>query len=350
MRTAVAFSGGADSLFALLALRQAGHDVLALHARFLDPDPTTAELSERVHRCCQAVGVDLEIVDLQQQFAETVIRPFVQQYAQGLTPNPCALCNPRIKFGLLRDSARQLGCDGFATGHYVQLRHTPQGPLLCRGSDPRKEQSYFLSLVPQSALDAVVFPLGSWQKSAIQKTLRQQGYTVPESRESQEVCFIPGDDYRSFLQQKDAPLSGPGPIVDRYGTHLGHHNGLWRYTLGQRRGLGIAYSEPLYVIAKEIDANRLVVGTRAERQASGCVVSDLNAFLPLAQWPEDLWVQTNYRQQPVPCRIRAMDATNLAVDFLKPKGPAAPGQVAAFYTATGCVLGGGIIHDNERTA
>ncbi|MGM0646617.1 MAG: tRNA 2-thiouridine(34) synthase MnmA [Thermodesulfobacteriota bacterium] len=349
MRTAVAFSGGADSLFALLALRQAGHEVLALHARFL-PEAAFAEHTERLHRCCDAAGVDLEIIDLQHQFAEAVIRPFVQQYARGLTPNPCALCNQHIKFGLLRDSARQLGCEGFATGHYVQLRHTPKGPVLCRGSDPRKEQSYFLSLVAPHALDNCVFPLGSRQKSAIQQALREQGQTVPESRESQEVCFIPDNDYRSFLEQSGAPLSGPGPIVDRHGSHLGQHNGLWRYTLGQRRGLGIAYSEPLYVIAKEIKANRLVVGPRAERQAWGCVVGDLNAFLPLAQWPEQLEVQTNYRQQPVACRIRATADTRLEVDFLEPKGPAAPGQVATFYTASGCVLGGGIIHDRQRTA
>ena len=349
MRTAVAVSGGADSLFALLALREAGHDVLALHAHFLAPDAVDADVQDRLRHCCKTLGVDLEIVDLHHKFAELVITPFIEHYAQGMTPNPCALCNPRIKFGILRDAARQLGCKGFATGHYVRLLQTPNGPLLCRGNDPRKEQSYFLSLVPQASLDNVVFPLGTRHKSTIQGELEQRGFTIPESEESQEVCFIPGDDYRSFLQNTGAPLSGPGPIVDRAGNQLGHHSGLWRYTLGQRRGLGIAYSEPLYVIDKEIRSNRLVVGTRAERQATGCSVHELNTVLPFEKWPDQIWVQTNYRQQPVPCRIRVVSETGMEISFLEPKGPAAPGQVAAFYTAKGYVLGGGIIHDSTRT-
>jgi tRNA-specific 2-thiouridylase len=340
-RPFVAVSGGVDSLLALCLLREQGRDPKAMHGFFLPPGEREIALRDELAKVCSSLGVPLHTCDFSDEFRNRVITPFVQEYARGVTPNPCARCNRRIKFGLLLDAARKVGGDALATGHYARVTAEP---ALYRGVDPAKEQSYFLALLTREQLAQAIFPLGAWRKEEARKALHDRVGPPPASGESQEVCFIPDNDYRRFVRERLEDLPGPGPILDSSGRRLGEHSGLYRYTLGQRRGLGIPSSEPLYVLQKDLETNTLIVGTREELGARGCTVREMNYLLQPRDWPETVYVQGNYRQQPreaeaVPSGDRA------EVRFPRPAPPPTPGQVMAFYNEDGRVLGGGIISE-----
>lgn len=345
-KTAIALSGGADSLMSLLLLRETGAEVMGVHARFLGADDEA--LHERLRDLCATLSVPFHLVDLRREFEELVIAPFVRAYQSGLTPNPCATCNPAIKFGLLLDRARELGSDRLATGHYARLLHTTQGPALYRGLDADKDQSYFLSRVPRERFAHVLFPLSGWTKNAVRLALAERGMEPPAGRESQEVCFIPAD-YRDFLRERNVRLGGPGPIALADGTVLGRHAGLWNHTLGQRKGLGIAYSEPLYVTGKDFAHNRLLVGSKAEAMSSGCRTGIPNLLLPPELWPHEVLVQTIYRQRPEPAHV-TVDQSGMTIAFPGPRAIPTPGQVAAVYSPEGQVLAGGVIQEAIHAA
>lgn len=351
MRTCVAVSGGVDSLFTLILLKEQGEDVVAVHGRFLEAVDHGNE--DALALACEDLGVPFHVVDLRREFAELVVDPFCAAYAAGRTPNPCAGCNAHIKFGLLLDRAAadpDIRADRVATGHYAVLRDDMEhGRVLVRGADPAKEQSYFLSLVPRERLARAVFPLGSMTKEEVKAEVARRGIVPPLVRESQEVCFVPDDDYRAFLEARVAAgrmtaLGAGGSIVGPGGTVLGRHDGLWRYTIGQRRGLGIAYSEPLYVIGKDLERNVLLVGVKGDLDAVGCEVREVNWLVPFADWPDALWAKTRYRQQAVRVAARQGDGDSLVLRFLEPETRPAPGQVAAVYDESGTVLAGGILH------
>ncbi|HKK32295.1 MAG TPA: tRNA 2-thiouridine(34) synthase MnmA [Desulfomicrobiaceae bacterium] len=344
MRTAVALSGGADSLLTLHLLREKGVPLTGVHAFFLPPSEEDRALAQRIEAGCRDLDVPFFALDLSAEFEKQVIQPFIRAYTRGRTPNPCAICNPRIKFGLLRDRVRDLGTERLATGHYARLAPTESGPGLFRGKDPAKDQSYFLSLVPVERFSGVEFPLGTWRKTDVQAELQARGLRVPAGGESQEVCFIP-EDYRAFLTDRGVPLSGPGPVRTVSGEPLGNHPGLWRYTLGQRRGLGIPYSEPLYVIAKEYATNTLVVDTREKLNVAGCTAVNLNILVPQERWPERVLAQTVYRQTPKPATVSIRRKT-VTIRFEEPRSRPTPGQVAAIYSEQGQVLAGAEISDS----
>lgn len=305
---AVAVSGGMDSLHALHTLHASGQEVLALHGRFLPcagavnpadavadaafagADPALAGLAA----FCAQRGIPFHCMDATAIFEERIIRPFCEAYAAGHTPNPCALCNPYIKFGALWDTATALGADTLATGHYVRmqphpaLRGTPleHCALPRTAADRSKDQSYFLALTPVERLRASIFPLSERGKAEIAAELAQLGIAVPIPGESQDVCFVPGNDYRAFLESRAIRLPGSGPVVDTSGKRLGTHQGLWNHTEGQRRGLGIAAAHPLYVVAKDIAANTLIVGAKDEALCEELSASRLNCMLPVDLWKE----------------------------------------------------------------
>ncbi len=344
--TAIALSGGADSLMSLLLVRETGARVMGVHARFMDTDD--AEQRERLRGLCRDLDVPFHLIDLRAEFEDLVIAPFVRAYQRGLTPNPCAACNPAIKFGLLLDRARALGADRLATGHYARVEEGPHGTALFRGADAAKDQSYFLSRVPKDRLRHVLFPLANWTKTAVRQALAKRGLTPPAGRESQEVCFIPGD-YRDFLRDRKVRLGSPGPITLAGGTVLGRHRGLWNHTLGQRKGLGIAYSEPLYVTDKDFAANRLIVGPKAQTLAAGCRTGKPNLLCPPEFWPDEVLAQTIYRQAPEPARVD-VDESGMTINFVRPRAIPAPGQVAAVYSAEGQVLAGAVIEEAIHAA
>ncbi len=341
MTIAVAVSGGTDSMFALLSLKEQGHQVVALHAHFLPPDPAR---EAAIADMCRTLDVPFHAVDLHAEFERCVVAPFMDEYVHARTPNPCALCNARMKFGALWQAARDLGATHLATGHYAVLHdHPVYGRVLARGHDSTKDQSYFLSLVPAEALTQAIFPLGTLTKTHVKSELERRGLVPPYPSESQEICFVPGDDYRAFLQQRKMTLPGSGPMVTPDGERVGTHQGLWQYTEGQRKGLGIAWRAPLYVIAKNAARNELVVGEKEHLHAAGCMVQELNLLVAPSLWPEERWARVRYRQQAQPATVRLEQSENMAVRFETPGTPPAAGQVCCIYDADHNVLGGGII-------
>lgn len=346
MNVAIALSGGADSLMSLLLLRETGAQVMAVHALFHAAGEPA--VPERLQHLCAELQVPLHVLDLRREFEHLVIEPFIRAYQQGLTPNPCAGCNPAMKFGLLLDKARELGADKLATGHYARLDASASGPGLYRGLDPSKDQSYFLSRVPGERFEHVVFPLAGWTKTQVLAELQQRGLNAPAGAESQEICFIP-DDYRTFLRSRQVQLGRGGSITLSDGTVLGRHQGLWQHTLGQRKGLGIAWSEPLYVIGKDLTGNRLVVGPKHETLSRGCVTHKPNLLLPPQDWPEQVLVQTIYRQRPHPADV-AVTESGMLIRFDEPRPRPTPGQIAAVYGADGQVLAGAEITESDSAA
>jgi tRNA-specific 2-thiouridylase len=351
---AVAVSGGADSLHALLLLRERGLDVFAAHAFFRPPDePGLDETAARLEVFCKTRDIPFKAWDLHREFDALVIEPFSQDYAEGRTPNPCARCNARMKFGLLFDKAQALGATRLATGHYAGLAEEGDPWVLRRGADAGKDQSYFLTLVPAERLGRALFPLAGLRKSEVLDALRQHGIEPPAPTESQEICFIPNDEYRVFLQQRWARQgrrpAQDGPIVlqeqDGGERVLGRHAGLWKYTPGQRRGLGVAWSEPLYALGKDVARNALLVGPSSACMSEGCVAGEVNFLVPFERWPQELLVQTRYRQKPRPARVE-YEGDRLRVAFATPDAPPAAGQVLAVYSRDGVALAGAVLEES----
>ncbi|CCO24192.1 tRNA 2-thiouridine(34) synthase MnmA [Maridesulfovibrio hydrothermalis] len=341
-KAAMAVSGGADSLLSLVLLKESGADVIAVHGCFLGQEnakPAVAGLEKR----CAELDVPLHVFDFTAEFDKLVVEPFVQEYLKGNTPNPCALCNPEIKFGILNNAARELGAQLLGTGHYVRLAEHPEyGMMLARGADIGKDQSYFLSLVPKMAVLNAVFPLGGHSKEKTYAELAKRNVEIPLPSESQEICFVPDDDYRQFLMDRDVKLSGPGDVMLTCGTKIGRHKGLWRYTQGQRRGLGIAWKCPIYVLDKDMKRNILIVGTSDELDAAGCVAGAMNYHIEFEKWPETVFIQTRYRQRSKPSKARK-EGNQMFFDFIEPHSRPTPGQIVAVYTEDGAVLAGGLI-------
>lgn len=359
-RLAVAVSGGADSLFALMSLRAQGHEVFALHGRFLAPAFTneTPDPVPALSAVCAAHHIPLHILELSDHFDQQVIAPFVRTYAAGRTPNPCALCNARIKFGLLLEAALELGAEGLATGHYAHLYEHPRyGRVLAQGADAAKDQSYFLSLVPAERLALAHFPLARITKKEAIATLAAQGIAVPLPRESQEICFVPADRYRPFLEEqaqvRGVELGNPGPMLIHVGTPqekaIAQHKGLWQYTEGQRKGLGVAWSEPLFVTGKDQQRNALLLGVKDSLGMTRCSTSNLNFLVPPQLWPDTgdaLWGRVRYRQSAAAVQVALHtddSASHMSLHFAEAQSPTAPGQIAVVYDAEGVVLAGGII-------
>lgn len=368
MRIAVAVSGGVDSLCALLLLREAGHEVFALHALLAQPAPEGASPLPGLAEACRLLGVPLRVVDLRERFEARVIAPFARDYAAGRTPNPCALCNRRIKFGALLDAALELGADRLATGHYARLvsrtRGGAPGPLIATAAHAPKDQSYFLSLVPRERLCRVMFPLADMAKATCAARVARAGLAVPVPKESHDLCFAPGgvDAYREFLAQKWEALGlrpgGPGPVLlceetaekagegtgARQLRQIGTHAGLWRYTEGQRRGLGLAWAEPLHVLCKDVAANALLVGPRRLLGMRGCVARMENLAVNPRFWPARPLVRCRYGGAPAPATVR-LEGEKLEIMFDEVSFPTAPGQVAILCDQDGVVLAGGIVEE-----
>ncbi|MBO4313836.1 MAG: tRNA-specific 2-thiouridylase [Desulfovibrio sp.] len=352
---AVAVSGGVDSLCALLMLREAGCDVHALHGVFL-PGAMPAGLLSGLQMACSRLGVPLHVLDFSETFSRCVRHPFARAWAVGKTPNPCALCNRDVKFSALMEAAESYGCVMFATGHYARLERVhakpPYSVRLCRGADERKDQSYFLSLVPKARFEKVLFPLGGMSKDEARRLVKTAGFAVPAPEESTDICFVPGGNgaCARYLEREWAAMGivpPPGGDVllrgdDGFERRIGVHGGLWRFTEGQRRGLGIAHSEGLYVLGKDAARKALIVGPARMLGIAGCETDAANIFLPPELWPARLFVRVRYRQKAVSARV-SLEGGGLRIVFDERQGFTAPGQVAAVYDGAGRVLAGGII-------
>lgn len=354
-----AMSGGVDSSVCALLLQQAGYDVrgatMVLRGGEVLGDAGKGEGStcgssrdvEDARAVCQRLGIPHDAFDLRDRFDAAVVRPFCDAYLEGRTPNPCIACNRFLKFESLQQRRRELGFDYVATGHYARRRWdaaTGRWQLL-RACDPAKDQSYVLYHLTQDTLAHMLFPLGELTKGEVRELARARGFVTAAKPESQDICFVPDGDYARFIEGRcgaDTAFN-PGEIVDREGRVLGGHAGLIRYTIGQRKGLGIAAREPLYVLAKDTAANRLIVGFKDELLSVGVVASDMN-FISGDVWqgPREVLVKTHYRQHPVPAVAEQTGVDELTVAFDEPQRAAAPGQAAVLYEGD-IVLGGGTI-------
>ncbi len=336
----VGFSGGVDSLVAARLLLEQGCEVVPL---FLEMGGEGAgERRRRARRAAAGLGLKLLVENLSAEFSREVVDYLVASYRRGETPNPCLHCNARIKFAGLAAAADRLGIETLATGHYCRRPPASRAGGLLRAVDRSKDQSYFLLQVPAAILRRTRFPLGELSKRGVLEMAALSGWRSEGYRESQELCFLNGGDYRDFLRRRDAAASRPGDIVTLDGEVVGRHRGLENYTVGQRRGLDIAWSEPLYVLRLDCRGNRLFVGPRAAADRRVFRVRELNWLGPEPAVGRELLCQIRHRHRPAPVRIAAAAADFLEVVFAVPQFAVAPGQGAAFYHDDR-LLGGGII-------
>ena len=338
-KVVVGFSGGVDSLAAALLLREQGC-VVQLAA--LDMGVYDSELFvRRVREAASRLSLPLEIIPVPELFKKQVVDYLGASYLDGLTPNPCIRCNARVKFFLLRQAVETFQARWLATGHYVSFNNWKDGSrVMAQGIDAAKDQSYFLQQLPAPWLAMMKFPLGKLKKEEALDLARQVGYPLGDYRESQELCFVREGSYADLCQ---APaVDACGPIVNLAGKVVGRHRGIHHYTLGQRRGLGIAHPEPLYVYAIDPRHNRLVVAERRELYRTTFLVRQLNWFVKPENCPRRLSFQIRYRHRPEPASLEIIDRDAARVVFDQPQFAVTPGQGAAGYEDD-CLLVGGVI-------
>lgn len=342
---AVALSGGVDSAVTAWLLKEQGRRVLGLHADLGLDDPKKIKDLEKL---AFFLDIPLHLIPLAQPFRELVIDYLAREYRRGRTPNPCVVCNQRIKFERLYGESRALGADRLATGHYARIVNVPDGRglTIARGLDRTKDQSYFLHRLNPEILSRVVFPLGEMRKEAVRALAKKVGLPIPQKEESQDACFLPPGGYREFLEKGWGPeLAQPGEVINLRGNRLGSHRGLYAYTIGQRRGLGLPAGEPYYVIRLDPEKNLLVVGFQKDLAASGLRVRDPHWLTPPAELEGlKVQVQIRYRHRPVAGTLQRTSAGGIGVRFAEPQSAVTPGQAAVFYQGDR-LLGGGWIEE-----
>lgn len=355
-KVVVAMSGGVDSSVAAALLQQQGYEVIGMMLRLWSEPGREAS-----NRCCTPaamniarrvagqLGIPFYAVNAQESFHNIVVQYFLDGYADGGTPNPCLACNRQIRWEFLLERALALGADYMATGHYVKLVRNEREPVrLFEATDSHKDQSYVLHVLNQAKLQHALFPLGDLTKPEVRQIAADLKLPAAVSKESQDLCFLAGQDYRDFLRRHQPGLDEPGPIVTRDGRHLGSHTGLMNYTIGQRKGLGIAAAEPLYVLAKDRARNALIVGFADElgsRELATGMVHWLSGIAPAA--PFDADVKIRYSAKKAPARVTPLPDGAAHVEFRDPARDITPGQAAVFYF-DGEVLGGGIIANGNQ--
>ena len=337
-RVAVAMSGGVDSAVAALLLRRAGWDVVGVTMRLWhDPAEAAADRSccspetvRLARRSAHALGIPHLVLDAAERFRQGVVDAFAAGYRAGVTPNPCVTCNGSVRFTLLAEAAALLGARRLATGHYARLERDGLGaPSLAQAHERAKDQSYMLAQLDAPVRERLIFPLGELEKAAVRDLAREAGLAAAEAVESQEVCFVGASGYRPFLERYGGLDRRQGAIVDADGRRLGGHEGYWRYTVGQRRGIGLAADEPLYVIATRPERNEVVVGPRRALAVSELLLRPATVHGELGDGP--LEVRVRYRGRPARGRARREGRHGLLVALDEPAEGVAPGQTAALY-------------------
>jgi tRNA-specific 2-thiouridylase len=358
MRIVVAMSGGVDSSVAAALLAEQGHDVIGLSMQLYDQSEGQTSFGsccslDDLHdarRVAAAIDIPHYILNFERQFHEQVVSNFVQEYAAGRTPLPCAHCNSDLKFATLLERARGFGAGAVATGHYARVgRDAVTGrSVLKRGIDPGKDQSYFLFSLTQDQLACAVFPVGDRPKDAVREYARQRQLPVADKPDSQEICFIPDDDYASFVTRHTPDAAREGVIVDEQGRVLGSHAGIHQFTVGQRKGLGLGASPsapsglPLYVLQLRPSARHVVVGPKTSLERTTLTASGVNWIADEPATPIHAHGQIRHRHQAAPASIRSLGDARAEVVFDTPQIAVTPGQAVVFYDGD-AVLGGGWI-------
>jgi tRNA-specific 2-thiouridylase len=373
MRIVVAMSGGVDSSVAAALLAEQGHEVIGVSMQLYPSTPSgrsgqatddgtvvdrpygtccTIDDLHDARRVASAIGIPHYILNFESQFDAAVVSNFVHEYVSGRTPIPCAHCNSDLKFAALLDRAVGLGADRLATGHYARIAEETDGRYhLRRGADAGKDQSYFLFSLTQAQMARALFPVGSMDKDAVRAHARRIGLGVAAKPDSQEICFVPDGDYAAFVEREAPELTRAGAIVNSAGRVVGTHAGVHRFTIGQRKGLGLSSTEPLYVLAIEPDEARVTVGPREALGRRSLTASEVN-------WtsgsPESSWrmvtAQIRHRHTAAPARVRALENARAELEFEEPQTAITPGQAVVFYEGDEVIGGGWIEKGPGRSA
>ncbi|MFO8101065.1 MAG: tRNA 2-thiouridine(34) synthase MnmA [Dehalococcoidia bacterium] len=340
---AVAMSGGVDSSVAAGILKDEGYNVIGITMQVLDAENTFADQALTARQVAEMLGIPFHVIDLRDVFHNRVVADFCNNYCAGRTPNPCIRCNYYVKFGALLNEVREQGADLMATGHYVRILKEDTRWVLCRGLDLAKDQSYFLYKLTQSQLGQVLMPLGELTKEKVRSIARDWRFPATEEKESQEVCFIPDGDYRAFVTAQRPGVSRPGPIENRRGDILGEHSGIINYTIGQRRGIGIAAEYPLYVVDIDVQRKAIIVGSQDEIYRSELTATEVNwtGGEPPSQ-PIEAEAKIRYSHPPARAKLFPLDDSNVRLAFAQPQMAITPGQAVVFYEGEK-LLGGGTI-------
>ena len=353
-------SGGVDSSVAASILVEQGYDVRGVTLQVWEEETEETRKSKRwEERGCCKVGIarhvakllDIphEVIDTRELFQKGVIDDFTQAYLSGTTPNPCVRCNERVKFGSLYKQAQHMGADFVATGHYAKItQNMGEGYRLRTAADQKKDQSYFLYRISPEWLPYILFPVGSLQKSEVWKRAEEMGLPTDELKESQEICFVTQGDYREFLKTNAPESMKPGTFVDMQGSTLGSHDGIAFYTSGQRKGLGIATGERLYVQRVIPDSNTVVLGPVESLNTYECRISELNIFdrAHLADGTQ-VFVKCRYASAPVSATLTWEHEDTIVLKFAAAQRSLSPGQSVVMYNNSGLVLGGGILQRDQ---
>ena len=352
MKIMVAMSGGVDSAVTALLCLQAGYDAGGCTMKLYRPPTDTPEGRvcgsdkdvDDARIVCEHLGISHTVIDFGAEFEEQVIGDFITEYQNCRTPNPCIVCNRCMKFGALLDTALQMGYDKIATGHYAKIEQDASGRyLLKRAKDPTKDQTYFLWQLTQHQLSHTLFPLGEMTKAKAREIAAQHGLCNAHKSDSQDICFVPDGDYASFITKKTGATYPRGNFIDQGGQVLGQHAGIIRYTVGQRKGLGIALGAPMYVKSKNASDNTVTLCDDASLYTSTVIAKRINMIaLPCLDSPIRAQVKIRYQHAPAPATVTQTDSDALHVVFDVPQRAIAPGQSAVIYDGD-TVIGGGII-------
>ncbi len=343
---AVAMSGGVDSSVAAYLLKQKGFNVFGITMVHMDSQSVFEQFLTDAKYVCRQLGIAHHVIHNENLFQNTIIENFLCEYAAGRTPNPCVMCNREIKWGRLREKAHQLGAGFFATGHYARVKQENDTGrvLLLKAKNRLKDQSYALWRLTQEDLNSTLFPLGELEKQDTRKLAVKAHLHIADKKDSQEICFIPDDDYRRYLKSQNVAYQS-GPIVTTDNKVVGEHKGIPFYTIGQRKGLGIALGRPVYVIEIDKENNRIVVGDKSDLYSSGLVADQTNWMVSSESLSgTSVQARIRYNDPGYPAIFEKIERDSVDIRFLQPRPAVTPGQSAVFYRDDR-VIGGGIIRN-----